>query len=121
MDKAAALGIDVGGTKTLCVLVDKRCRILKEVKFKTAPREGPKEFTKSLLEANKNLEQAAHRKGYVLIGIGVGCAGLVDHEERSIKTSPNLLRLEDYPIGKHLRNAFKVEVVRAPGGLTARS
>jgi len=31
MSKPAALGIDIGGTKTLCVLVNKRCEISEAV------------------------------------------------------------------------------------------
>jgi predicted NBD/HSP70 family sugar kinase len=51
MKKPAAVGIDVGGTKTLCVLVDRHFRQLEEIKFKTAPDEGRNRFTRKLTES----------------------------------------------------------------------
>jgi glucokinase len=110
MSKAAALGIDVGGTKTLCLLVDSRCQPLEEIKFKTAPEEGRGEFTKNLLHAVFELKSIADQKKLKITGIGVGCAGSVDAEAGRIISAPNLLCLEDYPIGKHLRRAIKTKI-----------
>ncbi len=111
MSKPAAIGIDVGGTKTLCVLVDRHCRLLNEEKFKTSPDEGRGRFTTRLLHATKKLEGIARSKKLSLAGIGVGCAGLVDPDEIRIKTSPNLLSLENYPIGKYLKKEFHTKVI----------
>src|SRR4051794_28092482 len=110
MIRAAALGIDVGGTKTLCVLVNKRCQTLRAIKFKTAPDEGCKQFTRTLLDASTFLEETARNKGYKLVGVGVGFAGSVDSKVNVIKTSPNLLCLEGFQIGKVLERALKVKV-----------
>jgi glucokinase len=110
MTRIAALGIDVGGTKTLCVLTDSRCRILNKVKFKTAPHEGRHQFTQNLVEAVTALQTDARKKKLTLKGVGVGCAGLVDLEKIKIKTSPNLLILENYPIGKYLGKALRAKV-----------
>src|SRR3954463_12947186 len=90
-NRVAILGIDIGGTKTLCVLVDKQCRILREVKFKTAPGEGRGEFTRTLLEAATSLKETADLKNLKVIGIGVACAGSVDPKAGLISKSPNLL------------------------------
>lgn len=111
MNRAAALGIDVGGTKTLCVLVDSRCQPLEEVKFKTAPNEGRKEFTKNLLNAVRTLKSKANEKKLRIVGIGVGCAGSVDSRAGRILVAPNLLCLEDYPIAQHLRRVVKTKVI----------
>ena len=111
MNNAAALGIDVGGTKTLCLLVNSRCEPLEEIKFKTAPSEGRKEFTKNLLAAARALKRNADEKGLKFVGIGVGCAGSVDNQAGRILVAPNLLCLEDYPIAKHLRRVIKAKVI----------
>ena len=63
MKKPAAVGIDVGGTKTLCVLVDKNFRQLEEVKFKTAPEEGRNRFTHKLRNAVGALVTGARADG----------------------------------------------------------
>src|ERR1051326_7706727 len=110
MNRMAALGIDVGGTKTLCLLVDSHCRQLEEVKFKTAPAEGRKEFTKNLLHAAVELKSRADEKKLKIVGIGVGCAGGVDAEAGRITNAPNLICLEDYPIAKHLRRGIKTKI-----------
>jgi glucokinase len=113
MNKPAALGIDLGGTKTLCVLVDEDCRPLKSIKFKTAPHEGCDEFTKNLLDATKSLQKFAEGKKLDLVTIGIGCAGLVDQKKLKIIKSPNLLCLENYPIGKNLQREHNTEVTIA--------
>jgi Transcriptional regulator/sugar kinase len=110
MNKVAALGIDVGGTKTLCLLVDSHCESLEEIKFKTAPDEGRGEFTKNLLQAVTELRTKSDERGLRIIGVGVGCAGTVDNQKGRIVVAPNLMCLEDYPISKHLRRVIKTKV-----------
>jgi len=110
MNKVAALGIDVGGTKTLCLLVNSHCEPLEEIKFKTAPEEGRTEFTKNLLRAVAELKSISDERKLKIVGIGVGCAGSVDKANGRIETAPNLICLEDYPIAKHLRRAIKTKV-----------
>jgi glucokinase len=110
MNKVAALGIDVGGTKTLCLLVDSHCELLEEIKFKTAPDEGRGEFTKNLLQAVAELKAKSDERGLRIVGIGVGCAGSVDAQTGRIVKAPNLLCLEDYPIAKHLRRVIKTKI-----------
>src|SRR5437588_3669355 len=102
MSKRAALGIDVGGTKTLCLLVDKDCKTLECCKFKTAPSEGKRAFTRNLLDGVKRLNQIARADGQKVVGIGVACAGTVDRDNCRIISSPNLLCLEGIKLGKVL-------------------
>src|SRR5438105_14913648 len=110
MNKPAALGIDVGGTKTLCVLVNKHCETLESIKFKTDAHDGSKQFNKHLIQAAKALTKIAREKKLQLTGIGVGWAGSIDHKRGRIKSSPNLLSLEDFPITSRLKSALKTEI-----------
>ena len=107
MKKPAAVGIDVGGTKTLCVLVDKHFKLLEEIKFKTAPEEGEHRFTRRVKDSVGALVNSAKAKGLDVLAVGVGSAGAVDDKEIKITTSPNLLMLENYPIGRHLAKVVK--------------
>ena len=59
MSNSAAVGIDVGGTKTLCVLVDKDCRILADLKFKTAPGDNVQRWR----DRNRFIKELAHEAG----------------------------------------------------------
>lgn len=110
MRKPAAIGIDVGGTKTLCVLVDKRFRRLEQAKFKTVTAGGRNRFTRKLTESVEALVDGAYKKGFDVVGVGIACAGTVDTKTIRIKTSPNLLALENYPIGKYLREVINVKM-----------
>ena len=110
MRKPAAVGIDVGGTKTLCVLVDKHFRQLTQVKFKTANGGERPRFTRKLTESLQGLLNEARAKGFDIVGVGIGSAGTVDHEDMVIKTSPNLTMLENYPIGKYVRRVIKTKM-----------
>src|SRR5438105_15012572 len=112
MSKPAALGIDVGGTKTLCVLVNKHYETIHAIKFKTAPHDGRKQFAKRLLHATKALKKIASAKGFEVMGIGIGWAGSIDHKRGRIKSSPNMVSLEDYPIANALKEALEIEAVR---------
>ena len=62
--KRAVIGIDVGGTKTLCLLVDERFQILESIRFKTAPHKGRAHFTKCLINATRALKKHAEETGF---------------------------------------------------------
>jgi glucokinase len=108
--KICRFGTDIGGTKTLCILANRHIRPLKEIKFKSAPDKGCKEFSENLLEAAKFLKESATQKGYNLVTIGIGFAGSVDRKTGVIKTSANLVCLEGFPLGTFLQKALKVPV-----------
>ena len=110
MKKTAVLGVDIGGTKTLCLLTDRDAKILHELKFKSAPQKGCKEFQKNLLGAAKSLRDSAAQSGYAVAAIGIGCAGSLDQKSGVIKTSPNLVCLEGFPIRKFLTENLKIPV-----------
>src|SRR5205807_955903 len=110
MSKSASLGIDIGGTKTLCVLVNKQTELIETIKFKTAPHRGKEKFAQKLIEALKALEKVADEKGLQLAGIGLGCAGRVDDKSITILSAPNLMCLEGYPFGKALKKLFQTEI-----------
>ena len=80
MRKRAVIGIDIGGTKTLCALVNEQFKILHEVKFKTAPQDGRSAFSKRLHKAVKELIANAEKQRLHLVGIGIASAGRVDRD-----------------------------------------
>src|SRR5436853_6177960 len=109
MTKPVALGIDIGGTKTLCLLVDKDGKIIRSEKFKTA-EDGVEQFKKDLLRTVWSLRDYAQRKEFKLLGVGVGLAGAMDNKKGRIKSAPNLLCLEGFPIERELRKALQTKV-----------
>lgn len=110
MSKPAVLGVDVGGTKTLCLLVSPSRRIIAQTKFKTAPGEGCDLFARNLVKELKGLAEHARKNRFQLAGIGVGVAGTVERKNGIIKTSPNLLCLEGFPMRRFLQRSLKLPV-----------
>lgn len=100
----------MGGTKTLCLLVNSGRQIVAEAKFKTKAGEGCDVFSRNLLKELKGLADQARKQRFELVGIGVGCAGTVDQKHGIIKTSPNLLCLEGFPVRRFLQRALKLPV-----------
>jgi glucokinase len=109
MSKPVAVGIDIGGTKTLSLLVDKEGTILRSEKFKTA-EDGADQFRKDLLRTVWSLRDYAQQKKFKLLGVGVGLAGSMDEKKGRIKTAPNLLCLEGFPIERELEKALQTKV-----------
>jgi glucokinase len=111
MSNDATIGIDIGGTKTLCLLVDDKFKVLEEIKFKTEPNEGRDPFSSQLIDSIKSLRKAAKDHESKVKGVGIGCAGQMDKGKRVIKVSPNLLCLEDYRIGEVIEDATGLHLV----------
>jgi glucokinase len=109
MTKPVALGIDIGGTKTLCLLVDKDGKIIRREKFKTA-EDGVDQFKKDLLRTVWSLRDYAQCKKFKLLGVGGGLAGSMDEKKGRIKTTPNLVCLEGFPIERELKKALRTRV-----------
>ena len=97
----------------MCLLVDDACRILESIKFKTAPHKGRAQFTENLLHVIGALKAQAERRGYRIITAGAACAGRIDPKKLKIRTSQNLLCLEQYPIGKYLAKVLKAPITLA--------
>src|SRR5581483_1800072 len=108
--KRGAIGIDIGGTKTLCLLVDENYRVLEETKFKTEATEGERSFCRKLRGSVRKLQELATKEKIVFAGVGIACAGQVDCDKLQIRSSPNLLRLEGCEIGSELESELRVKV-----------
>ena len=110
MGKRTVLGIDVGGTKTLCLLVDDDYKVVAEEKFQTAPENGRKKFVKRLRGAAESLARAAERKRLKLVGAGIAVAGRVNGERGTVEAAPNLLCLEDLNLGRLFKDELDLDV-----------
>src|SRR5688500_3465051 len=110
MHDRGVLGIDVGGTKTLCLLVDHKYRIVAEEKFHTAPEDGRKKFVKKLRRATESLASVAAEEKVKLIGAGIGVAGQVITKDGIVESAPNLLCLENLDLGRMFQQWLDLKV-----------
>jgi glucokinase len=95
------IGIDVGGTKCLGVVLDDSGQVIEEQRRPTPP--GTEAFVDTLAELAGALG--------VIDSLGIGVPGMVTLDG-IIKASPNLIDIADFPVGKMLseRLGFQVEV-----------
>jgi glucokinase len=104
------LGIDIGGTKILAALFDRKFRILGEKKAKTEANRGEKFFLATIKQAVEDLLEDEKISKKNLRTIGVGCPGMIKCPEGCVKLSPNLAFLTNYPLGERIKKMFKLPV-----------
>jgi glucokinase len=113
------LGVDLGGTKILCGVVDHSNRILSRAKRPTPAREGSDALMKALHGCALEAIEAAGLRPADLGGAGVGSPGPLDIERGYIVRSANL-DVKDFPLGPGLSERLGMPVrvwgdVRAGG------
>ena len=106
----AAIGIDIGGTKSLFALFDERFEVVAQEKLPTHPVKGStKAFTAMLRGAVEDLLRTAKRKRLQVLAAGVGCAGDINVRKGVVRFSPNIRFLDDYPMRARLERITGVK------------
>lgn len=99
----AAIGIDIGGTKTLIALLDEDFEVVAEEKLRTRPEKGgSKAFDRGMGRAVKALVRYAGKRRYRIKVVGAGVAGRIDMRRGIVRDAPNLPFLEGCELGKRL-------------------
>ena len=99
------LGFDLGGTKMLSAIFDKKMQIVARRRRKTKGSEGAVAGVARIIETmERNLSEAGV-SAKQLRGIGIGCPGPVNPQKRRILLAPNL-GWRNVDIGDALQNHF---------------
>lgn len=101
------LGIDIGGTKTLGVAITAEAEVIAEVRLPTV--EGSAGVIDLLAEMVTGLQSAVGADA-AIGGVGIGIAGLVDHEG-NLRRAPNLTDADDFAVGELLTPRVRLPVV----------
>jgi len=96
------VGLDIGGTKVLGVLLDADGNVLREQR-QLSPHAGVDALVATAAAIVEELAEPG-------IPVGVGAAGLVNHEGR-VLYSPNLPTVRDAPLSDAMRNATEHPLV----------
>ncbi|UCG13003.1 MAG: ROK family protein [Deltaproteobacteria bacterium] len=108
----AVIGVDLGGTNTKIGLVDLTGkRLLEFSRVKTLADRGPEAVLSNLSASLMVLMDQAKDKGYLVVGVGVGSAGVIDLNKGVVITSPNLPGWAEFPLGERLRQRLEVPVL----------
>ncbi len=81
------IGIDIGGTNTKLVVVNRDGKLLAQERFRTEPARGHADFVKRLAAAVETLRKDYGRQ---LAAVGIGAAGDVDPDKGVLRFAANL-------------------------------
>ncbi|PKP19103.1 MAG: glucokinase [Bacteroidetes bacterium HGW-Bacteroidetes-21] len=101
-------GIDIGGTNTVCGLVDTKGNVLKECSFKTRDFDNPKDFVNHLSSNAKKTMDLLNPDEKV-IGVGVGAPN-GNYYTGNIEFAPNLTWEGIVPLAQMIEQAFNLPV-----------
>ena len=98
-----SIGIDLGGTNIKLGLIRADGKILKRLNIPTLADQGPKAVIARIIAAIDCL----NRYHGVVQALGIGSAGLVNHQQGIIHFSPNLPGWKDIPLKKLIEDEVK--------------
>lgn len=109
--KKYALGIDLGGTKTLAAVVDVQTgEVLASARKRTRAERGADFVSQRTIElATAAIQSANLDASDNLVAIGVGAAGMIDRQNGVIIDAPNL-GVRNMQLGQILQKQFNVPV-----------
>ncbi|MGQ9708098.1 MAG: ROK family protein [bacterium] len=101
-----SVGVDIGGTNIKIGLVDENGKIICRRRLKTRPDDPPAQtletVAQAVLKITRNLPVAT---------LGIGVAGLIDHKDGFVFTSPNLPGWNKTPVKDILTRLTKLKVL----------
>ncbi len=104
------VGVDLGGTKILAAVFDKRHRILAREKKSTQAALGAHGVIKRVAECVNEALAAAAVPHSAVAALGIGVPGMVDAKRGVVHVAPNL-GWHDVPLGKLLSKRIQIPVV----------
>jgi glucokinase len=105
-----AIGIDIGGTKTVVAAVESSGQPRSRAEFATDSNRGFSACVAELIAVIRTVAREAEAKEDELCGIGIGCAGPVDPRRGTIHNPYTLPGWDDADIVAPLREAFHLPV-----------
>lgn len=105
--KVYALGIDLGGTKTLAAVVDITTgEVVSSERKPTRAEKGQEYLSQHIINlSTAALESAKLPAGTKIIGVGIGAAGQIDRKKGIVLDAPNL-GVKDMPMADMLGKQF---------------
>jgi glucokinase len=104
--QAYVVGVDLGGTKILAAVVDRKGKILSEVKRPTLPASGAKDILDRLAKTVRQAIEQASVKQKQVLAVGVGAPAPVDPQTGFLYQATNIPPLSNFPLGERLSEAL---------------
>src|SRR2546421_3642000 len=105
--KVYALGIDLGGTKTLAAVVDVSTgEVISSERKRTRAEKGQEYVSQHIINLSTTaLESAKLPNGAKIVAVGIGAAGQIDRKKGVVVDAPNL-GVKDMPMAEILGKQF---------------
>jgi len=104
---AVAVGVDIGGTNIKIALVTDGPEVLDRRLLPMGSKEDPGAVVAKLSDVVRELGNQACA---AIPPVGIGCAGLIDAAQGTVKISPNLFMWRDVPLANLLSQELHVKV-----------
>jgi glucokinase len=101
------VGIDMGGTKCLALVLDGAGQVVAERRVATPT--GPEAVVDTLVTVVEDLRRSLPESEPAVKAVGLGAAGLVDHRG-VLRTAPNLPGIEELPLRSLLEDRTSLPV-----------
>ncbi len=101
-----AVGVDIGGTNLRFGLVDEHGRILARKRMPTKGHEGVEKSLGRIRQGVAGLIKKAEDLGHTVVGVGVGCPGIISHKDGVVRFSPNMPGWIDVALRSYLEGSF---------------
>ena len=106
-----AIGIDLGGTSVKYALIDGQGSFYFEGKLPSRADVSAEAVIGQLIQAVNEVKEFAHRKGYPVVGIGIGTPGIVDETNRIVLGgAENICGWENLPLADRMEEATGLSV-----------
>jgi len=102
-----AIGIDLGGTSIKLGIVSDTGKILKKITLRTEADKGPKKIIDNIISG---INELTSKSKYKIVGIGIGCPGVVTPGKGIVENPPNLPGWNKVNIGKIISKEFNKSV-----------
>ncbi len=110
MAKDFIITVDLGGTKILSALLDKKNNIVARVKVSTNIEQGPDGLVKDIATSVKELMKKNKLKEENIEAVAVGVPGTVNPKSGVISVAPNL-NVKNYNIKKSIKKMLSIPVL----------
>lgn len=110
IDKEIAIGIDLGGTKILAVLVKSNGNIIERVKTQTIFRKSNKEVLDKIIVTIDKVLERSNCSIIEISSIEIGAAGLVNPDAGVIYKAPNLKVLDNFNLRAPIEEKLRIHV-----------
>jgi glucokinase len=110
LKKEFVITIDLGGTKALSALINKKKQIVDRIKMPTDSTKGPEYIVESIANSVKELLKKTNVSEKKIRAIAMGVPGAVNPESGIISVAPNL-NIKEYNIKNALQKYFDIPVL----------